>query len=92
MTLIKKYKDRKLKVEIHIEDGNCTKAEEDLALAELLKWVADCEVETILQDKNANPELINEYIEAQKVINQYVELNKENVRKGSNPIMGNETL
>ena len=90
MGLIKKYKVGKLNVELNIEDGECTKAEEDLAFAELLKWVTDCEVESILLDKNATPELVQEYIEAQKIINQFVELKKEKVRKGSNPIMGNE--
>lgn len=53
MGLIKKYKVGKLNVELNIEDGECTKAEEDLAFAELLKWVTDCEVESILLDKNA---------------------------------------
>lgn len=51
---------------MNIEDGECTKAEEDLAFAELLKLVTDCEVESILLDKNATPELVQEYIEAQK--------------------------
>lgn len=53
MGLIKKYKAGKLNVELNIEDGECTKAEEDLAFDELLKWVTDCEVESILLDKNA---------------------------------------
>ena len=52
---------------MNIEDGECTKAEEDLAFAELLKWVTDCEVESILLDKNATPELVQEYIEVQKI-------------------------
>lgn len=70
--LIKRYKINEITVEIKVEDGISTKEEQTLALINLLKILAEGNVESLIKN-NASKDEIENYKDTLKLINNYLE-------------------
>lgn len=70
--LIKRYKINEITVEIKVEDGISTKDEQTLALINLLKILAEGNIESLIKN-NASKDEIENYKDTLKLINNYLE-------------------
>ena len=70
--LIKRYKTNEITVEIKVEDGISTKEEQTLALINLLKILAEGNIESLIKN-NASKDEIENYKDTLKLINNYLE-------------------
>ncbi len=70
--LIKRYKINEITVEIKVEDGISTKEEQTLALINLLKILAEGNIESLIKN-NASKDEIENYKDTLKLINNYLE-------------------
>ena len=77
--LIKRCKIDGITVDIMVEDGISTKEEQTLALINLLKILAEGHIESLINN-NASKDEIDNYKEALKLINNYLEY-KSNFKK-----------
>ena len=70
--LIKRYKINEITVEIKVEDGISTKEEQTLALINLLKILAEGNIESLIKN-NASKDEIENYKDTLKLIYIYLE-------------------
>lgn len=74
--LIKRCEIDGITVEIKIEDGISTKKEQTLALINLLKILAESQIESLIKNNESKEEIEN-YKESLKLINNYFEYKQQ---------------
>ena len=74
--LIKRCEIDGITVEIKIKDGISTKKEQTLALINLLKILAESQIESLIKNNESKEEIEN-YKESLKLINNYFEYKQQ---------------
>ncbi len=74
--LIKRCKIDGITVEIKVKDGVSTKEEQTLASVNLLKFLVEGHIDSLIKN-NASKDEIDNYKESLKLINNYLEYKKQ---------------
>ena len=74
--LIKRWKIDGITVEIKVEDGVSTKEEQTLASVNLLKFLVESHIDSLVKN-NASKEEVKNYKESLELINNYLEYKQQ---------------
>ena len=74
--LIKRWKIDGITVEIKVEDGVSTKEEQTLAFVNLLKFLVEGHIDSLVKN-NASKEEVKNYKESLELINNYLEYKQQ---------------